>query len=96
LYRWNPSRPLDSQFILDSEKLKASIQEFLSRQQHLANFIKESEASTGVAYPSASDRAVSNHMKKHSEIVDSFLRLQARLKGSGESMLILFGSDGGI
>lgn len=36
-----------------------------------------------------------DHFKKHSGIVDSFLRLQARLKGTGESITILFGSDGG-
>lgn len=36
-----------------------------------------------------------DHFKKHSEIVDSFLKLQARLKGTGESLTILFGSDGG-
>lgn len=94
LYRWNPSKSIEERFLLDSAKLKSSIQEFLSRQQNLANFIQESE-SLAVAYSSTASFVSRDHFKKHSDIVDSFLRLQARLKGTGESLLILFGSDGG-
>jgi len=102
LYRWDPCKETAERFILDSDKIKASLQEFLSRQQHLSQFIRDSDSgnSSSNVIPGASSKSFENvlataHATKHSSIVESYLQLQARLKGTGESVVILFGSDGG-
>ncbi|KAH7105833.1 sulphite reductase hemo protein, beta subunit [Auriculariales sp. MPI-PUGE-AT-0066] len=92
LYRWNPTKEDQGQnpFSLDSEAIKASLQEFLDRQNHMSLL--------ELAKPQLATELVSNlgdtlkeaRKKRATEVFDSLVNSLG-----GDPLLILYASDGG-
>lgn len=111
LYRWNPLNVDTDPFSLDSTKLRADLEEFLSREQQLS-LIAKSEPNFAAPLERSLEHELSHHVKNvknhldHQKIHDQFNQLANGLNGGSSSagssrknpnvnLLILYGSDGG-
>lgn len=91
LYRWNPSKAeTEERFILESERIKQELQEFLKRDNHLSQLMKrhpEFHASLSESYGSE----VRQLQKRRAK--DAYAQLLEGLYGA--PMTVLFASDNG-
>ncbi|KAK9761128.1 Sulfite reductase [NADPH] subunit beta [Basidiobolus ranarum] len=95
LYRWNPSleaKGLES-FILDSEKIKADLQKFLSRENQL-NILANAKPEVAKSLESSIEHEI---RERHASLVkDAKSAFSKLLNGlNGPPLLILVASDGG-
>mmetsp|Transcript_1383 Transcript_1383/g.1833 ORF Transcript_1383/g.1833 Transcript_1383/m.1833 type:complete len:1763 (-) Transcript_1383:39-5327(-) len=102
LYRWNPLLQ-DEEFILDSAKLKAEIQEFLKREQQLSILAKAKPTIPEGLGESLDTVRTGKHeeLKKQAQLRrlnEQFDQLVEGVSSSGNpnlELLVLYGSDGG-
>lgn len=90
LYRWNPSKNDQESFSLDSEAVKADLQEFLDRQNHLSQLVASEPKLAAELVTSLGSKLAEARSKKASEAYES-------LVGGldGPPLTILYASDGG-
>ncbi|KAG8808541.1 hypothetical protein FRC17_003900, partial [Serendipita sp. 399] len=91
LYRWNPSKvnPAES-FSLDSEAIKADLQEFLDRQTHISQLVASEPKLAAELVTSLGSKLAEARSQKASAAYD------AMLSGlDGPPLTILYASDGG-
>ena len=92
LYRWNPRNEENGlpNFILDSERIKAELQEFLRRDNHLTQLMKRSPRfAVGLSESYEFEvRALQQRKAK-----DAYVRMIENLDGA--PMTVLFASDNG-
>ncbi|KIM32861.1 hypothetical protein M408DRAFT_187912 [Serendipita vermifera MAFF 305830] len=88
LYRWDPSK--SEPFSLDSEAVKADLQEFLDRQNHLSQLVASEPKLAAELVTSLGSKLTEARSQKASEAYD------AMLGGlDGPPLLVLYASDGG-
>ncbi|KAF9404065.1 hypothetical protein BGX21_000011 [Mortierella sp. AD011] len=94
LYRWNPA--LDEKgeepFRLDSERIKADLQQFLERENHLSLIIQQNPDIARTLTRSVESEAKDRDAALKKKAKDDFAKLMGGL--GGPPVLILFGSDG--
>jgi len=89
LYRWNPSKA-NEPFSLDSEVIKANLQEFLDRQNHLSQLVASEPQLAAELVTSLGSKLNDARSQKASEAYE------AMLGGlGGPPLLVLYASDGG-
>ncbi|ORY35778.1 hypothetical protein BCR39DRAFT_32499 [Naematelia encephala] len=89
LFRFDPRKSEDKQFIIDSPIIKEKLREFLDRQSHLSQ-LTLATPNIDVVPKSAGETLVASRKQKAREAYD---RLVNSMDGPG--LLVLFASDGG-
>eukprot|EP00732_Lithocolla_globosa_P000279 Lithocolla_globosa_v1_NODE_72_length_6942_cov_12.745027.p1 type:complete len:1457 gc:universal NODE_72_length_6942_cov_12.745027:1493-5863(+) len=95
LYRWNPSLENEKgkePFLLESDKIKADLQEFLERENQLSLIVKAEPTLDSKVSMSMEDTVGRLHSALQEKAMKSY---QSLLAGIAPPLLILFGSDGG-
>ena len=99
LYRWNPLNTEQS-FVLDSNKLKGEVEEFLKRDQQLSLMASKEMKLAPELHSSVESKLADTH--KHLQSVADQRRLTAQFEQLSQSLgnpqldlLVLYGSDGG-
>lgn len=99
LYRWNPLNK-EQAFVLDSNKLRAEVEEFLKRDQQLSLMASKEMKLVPEISSSAGTKLVETH--KHLQTLADQRRLTAQFEQLSQSLgnpqldlLVLYGSDGG-
>ncbi|KAG9009005.1 hypothetical protein FRB94_012642 [Tulasnella sp. JGI-2019a] len=90
LYRWNPTNPDGSQFQLESEALKADLQEFLDRQNHLSQLVRSQPDMAKELVSSLGTQIQEARREKAKQTYENLLSAM-----EGPPLLILYASDGG-
>ncbi|KAG8950217.1 hypothetical protein FRC04_007851 [Tulasnella sp. 424] len=89
LYRWNPARE-DEPFFLESEAVKADLQEFLDRQNHLSQLTKSKpELATELVSSLGTKLQEARKGKAKQAYADLLNSME------GPPLLVVFASDGG-
>ncbi|KAG9018006.1 hypothetical protein FRB90_012674 [Tulasnella sp. 427] len=89
LYRWNPTRE-DEPFFLESEAVKADLQEFLDRQNHLSQLTKSKPE---LATELVSSLGTKLQEARKSKAKQAYADLLNSMEGP--PLLVVFASDGG-
>ncbi|KAG0024569.1 hypothetical protein BGZ80_001326 [Entomortierella chlamydospora] len=94
LYRWNPAleEKGEEPFRLDSERIKADLQQFLERENHLSLIIQQNPDLARTLTRSVESEAKDRDAALKKKAKDDFAKLMGGL--GGPPVLILFGSDG--
>ncbi|OZJ02483.1 hypothetical protein BZG36_04363 [Bifiguratus adelaidae] len=99
LYRWNPTLELENKdpFILDSERIKRDLEEFLAKENHLSQLAAQQPDLSTVLVSSLESEALKRHEELKKNARDSYAKLLAGLSGNatGPPLTVLFGSDNG-
>ncbi|KAG9056579.1 hypothetical protein FS842_010264 [Serendipita sp. 407] len=92
LYRWNPSKSTAAEsFSLDSEAIKADLQEFLDRQNHISQLVTSEPKLAAELVTSLGSKLAEARSQKATAAYD------AMLSGlDGPPLTILYASDGGM
>jgi sulfite reductase (NADPH) hemoprotein beta-component len=91
LYRWNPAKGDDEQaFSLDSEAIKADLQEFVDRQNHLSQLVAAEPQMASELITSLGSNLVKARAQKASEAYQALLGNM-----DGPPLTVLYASDGG-
>ncbi|CAM0135295.1 Sulfite reductase [NADPH] subunit beta [Umbelopsis sp. WA50703] len=99
LYRWNPSRENEGKdpFVLDSERIKKDLENFLNRENHLSVLVAEQPDLAKTLVSSVESDVKKRHEQLKKKARDDYARLLSGLSGNanGPPVTILFGSDNG-
>ncbi|KAG8967407.1 hypothetical protein FRC03_010023 [Tulasnella sp. 419] len=92
LYKWNPAKEAAGQepFELESEAVKADLQEFLDRRNHLSQLANVTPEMASNLVDSLGTKLLAERKKKAKQAYDELLS-----NIGGPPLLILFASDGG-
>ncbi|KAG8887561.1 hypothetical protein FRB98_009467 [Tulasnella sp. 332] len=90
LYRWNPVNPDGSQFQLESDALKADLQEFLDRQNHLSQLVRSQPDIAKELVSSLGTQVQEARREKAKQTYENLLSAM-----EGPPLLVLYASDGG-
>ncbi|KIJ55400.1 hypothetical protein M422DRAFT_220075 [Sphaerobolus stellatus SS14] len=92
LYRWDPSKEQAGQepFSLDSEAIKADLEEFLDRQNHLSQLVRSTPNVAADLVGGLGESLKEARRKKAQQAYDELLNAM-----DGPPLLVLYASDGG-
>ncbi|KAF8507638.1 hypothetical protein BU17DRAFT_78073 [Hysterangium stoloniferum] len=92
LYRWDPAKERDGKdpFSLDSEAIKADLQQFLDRQNHLSQLVRSSPSFASELVGGLGETLKEARKKKAQQAYDDLLNSM-----DGLPLLVLYASDSG-
>ncbi|KAF8492502.1 hypothetical protein JB92DRAFT_3147462 [Gautieria morchelliformis] len=92
LYRWDPAKERDGKepFSLDSEVLKADLEQFLERQNHLSQLVRTTPNVASELVGGLGERLKDARKKKAQRAYDKLVNAM-----DGPPLLVLYASDGG-
>ncbi|KAF8517977.1 hypothetical protein BU17DRAFT_76263 [Hysterangium stoloniferum] len=92
LYRWDPAKDRDGKdpFSLDSEAIKADLQQFLDRQNHLSQLVRSTPSFASELVGGLGETLKEARKKKAQQAYDELLNSM-----DGLPLLVLYASDGG-
>ena len=95
LYRWNPNKDVKGQepFSLDSAAIKADLQTFLDRNNHLSQLTRSTPAFASELVTSLGQTLLDARIEKARTAYDALL---SAMQSSAPPLLVLYASDGGV